>query len=92
MPVERDKIDRIEQQRSKPAVAHRRRDDLAREWKQQARAFDQNHGLNALGRHVLDAENAGKDEFEVEQQHALGFGFAFQAERNLEIGSATGPH
>ena len=76
--IERDEIDRIEHQRREAAVAHRRRDDLAGERKQQPRAFDQHQRLHLLLRHVLDPEHAGELQLDVEHHGAGGFGLAFQ--------------
>src|SRR4051794_16722327 len=60
LPVQRDEIDRGEQQRREAAVAHGGRNDLAREREQQARALDQHDRVQALLRHVLNAEDAGE--------------------------------
>ena len=84
--IERDEIDRIEQQRRKAAVAHRGRDDLAREREQQPRAFDHHQRLQLLLRHVLDAEHAGERQIEGEQHGAGSFRLAFELERDLEVG------
>ena len=81
LPIERDEIDRIEHQRREAAVAHRGRDDLAGERKQQPRAFDQHQRLKLLLRHVLDAEHAGVYQLEVEHHAAGGLGLAFEPER-----------
>ena len=78
LAVERDEIDRVEQQRREAAVAHRVGDDLAREREQQPRAFDHHERLQVLLRHVLDAEHAGKDQLEAEQHVALDLGLAFE--------------
>ena len=56
--IEPDEIDRIEQQRRKPAVAHRRGDDFARERKQKPRTFDHHQRMHVCLRHVLDPEHA----------------------------------
>src|SRR4029079_3797234 len=68
------------------AVAHRRCDDLARKWKKKARAFDQHDRLHAVRRHVLDAKDAAKNEFEVEQHRSLRLRLAFEPQRYLDIG------
>src|SRR5712691_10405756 len=43
--IERDEIDGVEEERRKAAIAHRGGDDLARERKQQPRAFDHDERL-----------------------------------------------
>ena len=68
--IERDEIDRIEQQRREAAVAYRGGYDLARERKQQPRAFDHDQRLQRLLRHVLDPEYAGESQVEGEQHAA----------------------
>ena len=68
--IERDEIDRIEQQRREAAVAHRRGDDLAGEREQQPRALDHHQRRNVLLRYVLDAEHAGERQVERKQQRA----------------------
>ena len=90
LAIELDEIDRVEQQRLEAAVAHRRGDDLARERKQQARAFDQDERLQAVRRHVHDAKHAGEDQLEAVQHQAVGFGLALQTQRHLEVGLAHG--
>src|SRR5439155_11152846 len=83
--IERDEIDRIEQKWRKAAVAHRSRDNLARERKQQPRAFDHDQRMQVLLRHILDAEDAGEGQVEGEQHRAFEFRLAFELERNLEV-------
>src|SRR5580693_3828173 len=90
LAVQLDEIDRVEQQRLEAAIAHRRGDDLARERKQQARAFDQYERLQAVRRYIHDTKHAGEDQFEAVQHQAVGFRLAFQTQRHLEVGLARG--
>src|ERR1700736_7027918 len=69
--VEPDEIDGIDHQRRVSAVAHRSRNDLACEGEQQSRAFDHYQGVHVFLRDILDAENAGIDQLESEQQLAV---------------------
>ena len=83
LAIESDEIDRVEQERREAAVADRGRDDFARKWKKKTRALDQDDRLHAVGRYVLDAEDAAKNELEAEQQRSLRLRPAFQPEQNL---------
>src|ERR1700722_2889323 len=48
LAIEADEIHRVEQQGRETAIAHRSGDDLARERKQQTRAFDQHDRVQAF--------------------------------------------
>src|SRR5580704_18108426 len=69
LAIQRNEIDRFQQQRRETAVARRSGDDLAREREQQPRAFDQHGGLQTVSRHVEDTKDAGVEQFEAEQHH-----------------------
>src|SRR5262249_11852005 len=74
LPVQTDEADRIEQQRRETAVDDSARNDLARERKQQPRAFDHDHRSDLLLRDVLQPEHAGIDQLEVEQNRTADLG------------------
>src|ERR1700728_923739 len=86
LPVKFDKIDRIEQQGLKAAVADCCRDNLAREWEQQPRAFDHDERLQAVGRHIHNAEHAAKHQLEAVEYQALRLCLAFEPKGDLEVG------
>src|SRR5882724_5007304 len=86
--IERDKIDRIEQERGKTTVAHRGCNDLAREREQQPRALDQQQRLQVLLRHVLEPEHAREGEIEGEQHGAGILRLALELERHLVLALA----
>src|SRR6202023_640650 len=68
------------------AVAHRSRNDLACEGEQQSRAFDHYQGVHVFLRDILDAENAGIDQLESEQQLAVGLRLAVELEFDFLVG------
>src|SRR5262249_36389232 len=70
----------------KAAVAHGGSDDLAGEWKQQARTLDHDDRLQRLSRHVLDAENAGERQIEGKQNRFASLGLALELERDFIVG------
>src|SRR5262245_45857256 len=84
--IERNEIHRIEQERRIAPVAHRGRDDLAREREQEPRALDHDHRLDVLLRDIHNAEHTGEGQIEDKQHHALGLGFAFELERHFVVG------
>ena len=84
--IEPDEVDRIDQQRREPAVAHGRGDDFAREREQQPRTFDHHERMHAVLRHVLDPEHTGEHEIETEQHVAGGVGLALELELDFDIG------
>ena len=57
-PEQRDEVDRVDHQRREAAVAGGIGDDAPREREQQARAFDQQQRLQAVGRNVGQREQA----------------------------------
>src|SRR5215813_1488699 len=81
--VERDEIDRIEQERPETAVAYRGRDHLARERKQEPWAFDEQDRLQMLRRHILESEYARKREVEGKHHGSGIFRLAFDSQRHL---------
>ena len=70
--IERDEIDRIEQERREAAVAHRGGDDLAREREQQPRAFDHAPAAAACSCGTFWMRNTpAEGQLEGEQHRAL---------------------
>src|SRR5262245_45306296 len=84
--IERDEIDRIEQERGEAAVADGVGDDLAREREQEARALDHDERLQRLRRHVLHPEYPGEGQLERKQHRAGAVRLAFELERDLVVG------
>ncbi|MEY9281585.1 DNA polymerase III epsilon subunit [Bradyrhizobium yuanmingense] len=85
LAVETDEVDRIQHQRREPAIAHRRRNDLACEREQQARALDHDQRVQVLLGHVDDPEHAGIGELEREHHFTGGLGLALDRQRHLEF-------
>ena len=70
LPIERDEIDRVDVERREAAVAHRVGHDLARERKEQPRAFDHDHRMQLVLRDVLNPENTRIGQLEGEEHLA----------------------
>src|SRR5271165_1263458 len=84
--VEGNEIHGVEQERRKSAVAHRGRDDLAREREQEPRTLDHDERLQRFRRHVLDTENAREGQIEGKQYGAGALRLAVQFECNFIVG------
>ena len=85
LAVQTDEIDGIEHQRRETAVAHRGRDDFAREREQQPRAFDHDQRMQVFLRHIDDAEHAGIGQLEAEHHLAGVFSLALDRKRHFEL-------
>src|SRR3546814_4445352 len=70
----RAEIDRFEQQRLEPAVAHRIGEHAPREREQDTRRFTEQERLDMFLRHVAEAEYPGIGEVDDERDLAIGLG------------------
>ena len=86
LAVERREIDRVDEQRRETSIANAIGDDLAREREEQARALDHHDGMRRFLRDVLQTEDAGIVQFEIEQEAVAFARFAFKRQLDFVIG------
>src|ERR1700722_8203497 len=82
---QRVEIDRVNIERRIAAAFDRVGHDLTGEGKQQARPLDHDRGLNLGGWDILDTEDAGVIEFELEQRVLALSGAALEQQRHLVV-------
>ena len=81
--VEAGEIDRVEQQRREAAVDRGVGDDLAGEREQEARRLGEQEGLELLGGHVPEREQAGIEQLDAEGDALVGLGGDLDLEHDL---------
>ena len=91
LAVERDEIDRVEQQRRETAIAAGIGDDLAGEGEEQARALDQHDRVDRLLGDVDQAEDAGIDQLDGEKRGFAVDGARLEAQLDLDVAVAHRP-
>ena len=86
LAIERREIDRINVERRIAAAANRLGDNLAREGKQQAGAFDHDDWMHVVRGNVAQPEQARVIKLKLEQNTGAFAGRSFEQNIHLEVG------
>ena len=83
--VHAGKINGVQHQRRKSAIACRIRKNLPGEGKQHPRAFNENRRMKHVGRKIFHAENPGEQKLRGKHDLAFGGGLCIEMQLNLKI-------